>query len=47
MKKEFSVIKSDNEDNKDTLDLSVGEELKDNIIFEGGKPIIEQINWPA
>jgi hypothetical protein len=29
------------------LDLSIGEELNDNLLNEVCKPIIEQINWPA
>ncbi len=29
------------------LDLSFGEELKDNLLIEGGKPIVEQIDWPC
>ena len=31
----------------EVLDLSIGEELKDNLLTEVCKPIIEQINWPA
>ena len=31
----------------DMLDLTIGEELEDNLVHEVCKPIIEAIDWPG